>query len=144
LVRSRRPSVLRRQVLQKLDPRAEGGAHRRDAEMRAEHVVEMLLLGAKVLALSGNAEPEKIAVETQARLRVTDDDGRMIDSTHGGVPFRRALAWRELQDLEIVSIRVAEIERPDIGGAGRSSRAKVSRTNAEGLRSVFAIVMSFS
>src|SRR5438270_3497788 len=73
LVRRIEPPIARREVLEQLDARTMSGVKRRDAQSRTEHVVEVLLLGTVVLALAHHREPEPVAVEAEARLRVADD-----------------------------------------------------------------------
>src|SRR5438093_13257497 len=64
------PAVARAQVLQELNPGARGGAQTGDAQARAGDVVEPLLLRPIVEALPGDLEPQQVAVEAQARVRV--------------------------------------------------------------------------
>src|SRR3954453_20801719 len=52
LLRRKWTSVARRQVFEKLDPRARRGPQRSNAQAGAENVVEALLLGTVVLALT--------------------------------------------------------------------------------------------
>ena len=59
------------------DPR---GPQRRYTQARAEHVVQVLLLGVVVLAFAGNGHAERVAVERQRRVRVVDDDRRVVDA----------------------------------------------------------------
>src|SRR6266478_3233517 len=46
------------EILEELDSRTLCGAQRGDAQVRAEHIVEMLLLGAVILARSGDMQSE--------------------------------------------------------------------------------------
>ena len=65
------PAVARREVLEELDARARRRAQRRDAQARAEDVVQVLLLGAVVLALAGDAQAERVAVEARGSRSVS-------------------------------------------------------------------------
>ena len=47
--------------------------------LRAEHVVQMFLLDVVVLALAGDLQPERVAVEAERRVGVVDHDGGVID-----------------------------------------------------------------
>ena len=49
-------------------------------EPGAEDVVQVLLLGAVVFAFPGDAHAQRVFVEAQAGVGVTDDDSRAIDS----------------------------------------------------------------
>ena len=53
---------------------------RRDPQPRAEHVVQVLLLDVVVLALAGDLQPERVAIEAQASVGVVDDDRGVVDA----------------------------------------------------------------
>src|SRR6185437_11628024 len=74
------PPVTWRQVLEQLDPRPRGGAERGDAQARPEDRVQPLLLRPVVLALAGDPEPQPIAVEGHARVRIGDHDRGVVDA----------------------------------------------------------------
>ena len=81
---------------------------RRDAQPGAEHVVQVLLLDVVVLALAGDLQAERVAIEAQRRVGVVDDDRRVIDAEEqpvARVPLREALAGGKVQDLEEVADR---------------------------------------
>jgi len=63
------PAITRVEVFEELDAGARLGAQAPDAQVGAEDGVQVLLLGAVVLALSGDPEPEGLAVEAQAACR---------------------------------------------------------------------------
>src|SRR5215469_13994985 len=79
----------------------------------------MLLFGPIVFALASNRESECAVVELQARIRVADDDRRMINPEKklAGclVPFRVAFVRRELQNFKWMAVRVLEIKGPNAG-----------------------------
>src|SRR2546426_5404411 len=60
-----------------------------------------------------------IPVEGEAALGVGDDDRRVIDAEKQAAPrpapLRIALARRELEDLQEVTVRISEIEGADAG-----------------------------
>ena len=70
----------RREILEKLDTGPLLSPQGRDAQMSAENVVEVLLLGSVVLADTADSHAEQIAIEMQARLGVGDDYCRVVDS----------------------------------------------------------------
>jgi hypothetical protein len=63
----------------------------------------MLLIGAVVLAFSGNGEAKGVVVEFQASVRVADDDRTVVNSKGKlvgcSMPFGSALVGRGLQDF---------------------------------------------
>src|SRR5579862_2830516 len=77
----------------------------------------MLLLGAVVLTHAGDAQPEGVAVEAQARRGVGDHNSRVIDAEEEclarGMPFWQSLARWERKNFEIVTVRVTKVERLD-------------------------------
>src|SRR5215469_18976517 len=85
--------------------------------MCTEDVVQMLLLGAIVFALTGDPHAQQIAIKTQACFCVTHHNGGVIDTeeklVRRPVPFFSSLIRRELQNLERMTIRVFEIESLD-------------------------------
>ena len=102
-VRGEGPSVARRQVVQQLDPRSAGSAQCSDAQMRAKYVVQVLLLGAVVLALAGHMHTKEVAVELDAGVGVPDDDRGVINTeeqfVRGAVPLLRAFVGRKMEDF---------------------------------------------
>src|ERR1043166_9832641 len=73
----------------------------------------MFLFGAVVLARAGDVQPECVAIKLQTRFRITDDDRGVIDTEKQFVlalPLLIALAFRKLQDLEPVLVRIAKVE----------------------------------
>src|SRR5207247_10918058 len=109
------------QVLEELDPRATAlRPERGDPEASSEDLVQVLLLGAVVLARSGHSEPERIAVAAEAPLGVSDHDGRVIDAEEEAVarpaPLGVPLVGRELEDLEGMAVGILEIEGADPPG----------------------------
>src|ERR1700739_614178 len=110
------------EVLEQLDSRTLRGAQRSDAQMGAKNAVESLLLDAEVLARPGDPQAKHVAVEAQARVGVAYDDRRMVDAEKQPatfcVPLCRALVGRKGQQLEVVAIWVAEVERLDAARIG--------------------------
>ena len=87
--------------------------------MRAEYAVQVLLLGTVVVARASDAHSQQPAVETQARIRVADDDRRVVDTEKERVlalPAGIALTSGKLQDFEDVSIGILEVEGSDPSG----------------------------
>src|SRR5207249_5716256 len=60
-----RSAVARREVLEELDARARSRSETGNAEPRPEHVVQMLLLGAEILALACDRESEGVAIKAE-------------------------------------------------------------------------------
>src|SRR6059058_3367176 len=75
-----RPAVARREIFEQLDPGTLRSPQRGDAQVRAGYGVQVLLLGTVVVARASNAHSQQPAVETQARIRVADDDRRVVDT----------------------------------------------------------------
>src|SRR6185369_5628267 len=76
----------------------------------------MFLLCAVVLARAGDAQAECVAIKLQTRLGVADDDRGVIDAKKQFVfllPLLLAFAFRELQNLEPVLVRVSKVKRFD-------------------------------
>src|SRR5215831_16388212 len=73
------PLITGVQILQKLNSQACGRAQGGDAKVRTEHVVQMFLLCAVIVAFTGNSQTKKIAVEFEARVRIGDCDCSVID-----------------------------------------------------------------
>src|SRR2546427_5369308 len=89
--------------------------------MGAKHVVQVLLFGPIVLALSGDVHSEEVAVELDASVGVPHHDGGMVDAEKqlvagmGAVPLLQTLVRRELQHLYRMPIGILEVERRDAG-----------------------------
>ena len=115
-----RPAVAGRDILQKLHADPAATVQGRYAQMGAKHVVQMLLLEAVVVTLAGNMKTQKVAVERKTGAGVGDRNSCVVDSEKqpaiGLLPFRIALALRELQNLQRMTIRVTEVEGLDPSG----------------------------
>lgn len=113
------PAIPWCKVFQQLNAGTLRGTQRRDTQPRAENVVQMLLFGAVVFALSRNTHPQGVSIEREACIRIADDDGCVVDAEKkpvpGTMPSGVSLVRRKLQDFEEVAIGIAEIERPDAG-----------------------------
>ena len=79
-IERRGPPVARRQILEQFDARPLARTKRRNAQPRAEHVVQALLLDVVVLAFAGHVHPQGVAIEAQCPVGVVNDDGRVIDA----------------------------------------------------------------
>src|SRR5829696_5760629 len=102
VIRQRTPSR-RRDVFEKLDSRPTRGAQRGDAEPRAENLIEMFLLCAVVLGVACDNHAERAAIKLKALVRVTDDDGRVVDAEKqrsAGVPWRAGALQRRTRRAE--------------------------------------------
>ena len=86
-------------------------------ESGAKHIVQALLLGSVVGAVASHAKPKRVPIEPQARVRIGDDNRRVVDAekqpAFGCLPLRVAFAGGELQDLERMTVGVLEVERLD-------------------------------
>src|SRR5579885_1363937 len=80
----------------------------------------MLLLGSVILALSGHAQAEQVAIEPQAGFGIGDRNGGVVYSEEQTialpVPFGIPFVFGELQDFERMLVRILEIERLDSSG----------------------------
>src|SRR5206468_211628 len=112
-----RPSVARGKILQQFNPRSACAAQRSDAQVGAKHIVQMLLLGSIVLALSGHMHAEQVAVELNAGVGVRHHYCCMVDTEEQlfrwTVPLLQAFVRRELQHLNRMPIWILEVERRD-------------------------------
>src|SRR6266536_3774474 len=85
--------------------------------MGTKHIVQMLLLGSVVLALSGHMHSEQVAIELDASVGVPHHDCRMVNAEKQpvcrAVPLLQALVRRKLQHLHRVPIWILEVERRD-------------------------------
>src|ERR1700747_1321216 len=79
-VRWERPSVARCQIFQQFNSRSACGAQSSDAQSGSKHIVQMLLLGSIVLALSGHMHSEQVAVELDTGVAVPHYDCCMVDT----------------------------------------------------------------
>src|SRR6266550_2995103 len=73
-------AVLRGKVLQKLDPRPGRGTESRDMEPSALDVVQVLLLGAEVHALTGDPKAEQVTIKRKTGAGAADHYGGVIDA----------------------------------------------------------------
>src|SRR5215471_10708455 len=79
----------------------------------------MLLFRSVILTCSSDAQSQHIAIKLQTCVGVTDDNRRVIDTekkTILSLPFRVALAFGKLQDLQPVLVRIAKVESFDPAG----------------------------
>src|SRR5437870_2953977 len=99
---------------------AVGGAQARDPQVGATDGVQALLLGPGVLAAAGDPEAEAVTVEGETLPRIPDRDRGVIDAEEEPVgrllPARIPLARREPDELERMTVGIAEVERPDASG----------------------------
>ena len=79
-VRRPRPAIAWRQIFEKLDAWSRSCAHSGDAQMRAENLVQMFLLGPEIFALARFAQSEQVAIKLQTRVRVRNPNRSVIDS----------------------------------------------------------------
>src|SRR5438874_10314912 len=81
----------------------------------------MFLLRPKIFALTRFAQPKHVTIKSQTRLRIRDSNRSMIDTEEEVIglflPTRIAFARRKIDDLDIVLIRIAKIERFDSGSS---------------------------
>ena len=70
LVRWEWAAVARSQVFEQFDAGAGRAPQSGDTQVGAEDVVEVLLLGAEVLALSSDVESEQVTIEMQCLLHI--------------------------------------------------------------------------
>src|SRR5215467_1664603 len=105
------------QILQKLNSKAGGCSQGCDAKVRTEHIVQVLLLCAVILALTGNPQTEKISIELEACVGVGNGDRGMVnpqeDAVTRAMPLGIALPLRKPKDFNGMLVRVLEIESPD-------------------------------
>jgi hypothetical protein len=115
-----RATITRAQVLEELDAWPIGRAQRGDAQVRAEDIVQPLLLWAPVLARPGHTKSKSVAIEGEARFGMVDYDRGVINAEEqlvgSPVPLRVAFSFRELENLEVVAVRILEVEGLDPAG----------------------------
>ncbi len=79
----------------------------------------MLLFDAVVLAFPDLLHPQSVAIEPEARLRVVDDNRRMVDAKKqlraAAMPFGVAFVRRKREDFERMFIGILEVEGLDSG-----------------------------
>src|SRR2546430_12342702 len=79
----------------------------------------MFLLSPEILAFACLAQAEQIAIKMQTSVRVRDPDGSVVNAEKKVVgfllPTRIAFAGWKINDLQIVLIRIAKIERFNTG-----------------------------
>src|SRR5262245_21077552 len=88
-------------------------------QARAEHVVQVLLLGTVVLALPCRLHAQDVAIKLETLLRARNHDRGMVDAEKSSIlalPSGISLSWREINDFQIVPVRITEIKRADAGG----------------------------
>src|SRR6266496_1878992 len=114
-IRWQGPPIARRKIFEKLDPWPRVRPHSGDAQMRAENLIKMFLLGPKIFALTHFAQSEQVAIKMQTRFRVCDANGGVVDAQKKLVgfllPARITFTRRKINDLKIVLIGIAKIER---------------------------------
>ncbi len=143
-IRRVRTAVTGRDIFEELHSGTGGCAQSRDTETRAKHVVQMLLFGAVVFAFTNLLQSKKISIESQARIRVIDNDRSVVNPQEQflrlraialalrvlrlrvialallvlsfAMPLRVALSRRKPEDFERVLIGIFEIECPDSSG----------------------------
>src|SRR6516162_4299540 len=115
----RRSPVPWRDVLQKLHADPARPAQRGDMQVRSEDIVQVLLLEAVVVTFTGNVQAQEIAVELQASISIRYGNGRVVDAEEQPavslLPLRITLARRELQNLQRMTVAIAEVECLDAG-----------------------------
>src|SRR6185436_13866303 len=78
----------------------------------------MLLFCSVVFARAGDAQAKRVSIELQTCFCITNDDRGVIDSQKQSVfllPLLITLAFRELQNLKPVFVRIAEVESLNAG-----------------------------
>src|SRR5215831_4184073 len=113
-------AISRRHIVEELDARPCGSPKARDVHPRTEHVRQMLLFDAIILALPGYPQSKQVPVEPQTGLGVAHRDRRVVDP-HEQLVSRPMPLWiafirGELQDLQRMAVRIFEVERPYAGG----------------------------
>src|SRR5947208_11990352 len=80
----------------------------------------MLLFRAVVLTAALDAYPQNVPIKFQTLISTADHDRSVVDAQEKFVarsmPLRIALAFRKLQDLEVMPIGVAKVEGLDAAG----------------------------
>src|ERR1700752_2788024 len=100
----------------------------------------MFLLSAVVLTRARDVQTQCISIELETRFSVGDDDRRVIDSQKQPVfllPLLITFAGRELQNLEPVLVRIAEVKSLDAAGVLVPVRQKLWTS-----RSMFDLVLT--
>src|SRR4051794_8027856 len=104
LVFRKTSSIARTEVLEQLNTRARCCPQRGNSQSCSENVVQVLLLGAVILAFSSDVHPQQVAVETQADFRVRDHNSSVVDTEEQPItplmPLCIALALGKFQYLQ--------------------------------------------
>src|SRR5262249_42736327 len=73
--------------------------------------------GIVIFTLTRDFQTQGISIKLQTLRRVPDDNRRVIDTqkqrTYGMLPFRIAFAFGELQNLQVMAIRIPEVKSLD-------------------------------
>src|SRR5262245_23013530 len=97
-------------------------------QLRSEYIIQVLLLGAVVIACTGNCQSKLIAIKFQARIVITDYNRCVVNakkeiSRLGEiVPFLQAFSFRKLQNFKNMIVEVLKIKGLDSGGRRNVSR----------------------
>src|SRR6266496_1563176 len=120
LIRRKWSPISRSKVFKKFDTRTFRPPQCSDSQVRSKHVVQVFLFGTVVFAFPGYMHAENVAVELQASIRIRNHDRSVVDAQKQlfarAVPLLRTLARRKMQDLDLMSVSIFEIERGDSTG----------------------------
>ena len=126
LVRGHGTAVARREIFEQLDSRPRAGAQRGDAQVGAEHGVEVLLFRAPVLARSGDAQPQRIAIIGRDLTPSLDEDLPEVRVAHRVVGVERQGGPEEAGRLVEAAARLEDNAQVDHrGGKGGAESERV-------------------
>ena len=101
--------------------------------MRSENLVQMLLFSSEIFAFARFTQSEQVAIKFQTSVGVRNPNRSVIDAEKQSVglllPARIAFARRKINDLQVVLVGIAKIERlnPGSGFDRRRQRLRTSR-----------------
>ena len=114
-----RPTILRRDILQKFDRRPGWRPKAGYPQPRTKDVVQMLLLRPMIFAFSDHLHSQGVAIKFKTPIGVGDHNRRMIDTQKQFVgfsmPFGIAFSGWKVEYLKIVLIGIPEVKRPNTG-----------------------------
>ena len=73
-------AATRDQVLQQLNTGTRLRTKGRDSQMGSKYIIQVLLLNAVILALSGHLQSQQVAIELEARIGVFNNDRCVVDA----------------------------------------------------------------
>src|SRR5215813_14876156 len=123
------PSVAWGEIVEQLNCGTGCSPQRSNAQMRAEHIIKVLLLRSVILTFAGNPHSQLITVKPKARVSVVYDNRRVVNSqteiVAGAMPFGQSLTFRKGENFQKVIIGITEVESFNAGGIAVPCRQRL-------------------